>query len=376
MTSVPRGVPIQGLPPGMHDPAGSRRIAVLSRDWGRSGSEAGFVARNVAGALSRHAPVDVLVPGAPGPAFPDGAFDPYPVGSGPGAGTWPAEREVVRPDILAPHLVVTDALDDRAGALSRRLAPEAPTVFLAPGRPSPPPRDGIGVHRLTVSVNPRSGIATDHHVGLHVPVNPMAAERRHNALGETGYVLVLTDRGPASEAVGGHRGGPPFVAATTRSETPTPLASWLASRFPSRLLVVVEDAVAWVWRLRSLRGHLAVDTRTDLQRFMAHARVVVDLRPGSYVARECVEALRFGVPVVVPDGTVAADLAAAGGGLWFRDVAELLGAVAALEDPACRTALGEQGRAVANDHYGDPDRFVSRVGDALVQIYATAAGRP
>lgn len=356
----------------MVEPVADRHVAVLSRDWGASGSEAGFVARGVAGALSRHFLVDVLLPGIPGPASADGAFDPHHVGSGPGAGTWPVAGEATWPDVPAPHLVVIDELDEVAGALSRQMAPGTPTVHFASGRSSPRPGDRRDVHRLVVSVGPGTGTAADHLVGLHVPINPMVAGRRHNALGETGYVLVLTDRDPASEDVPGNGGGRSQVPATNRAMTPPPLASWLAARFPSRLVVVVEDAVASVWRSRSLRGRLAVDTRTDLQRFMAHAQIVVDLRPGIYVARECVEALRFGVPVVVPDGTVAADLAAAGGGLWFRDEAELLGAVDALDDPVRRRALGEQGRAVANDRYGAPGRFVARVGDALDQIQAAA----
>ena len=44
-----------------------------------------------------------------------------------------------------------------------------------------------------------------------------------------------------------------------------------------------------------------MDTRMDLWRLVAHANVCIDLRPGSYIARECVEALRFGTPIIVPE---------------------------------------------------------------------------
>jgi hypothetical protein len=108
-----------------------------------------------------------------------------------------------------------------------------------------------------------------------------------------------------------------------------------------------------------------------LLRFIAHAHLVVDLRPGAYIARECVESLRFGVPFVAPDGTAAAQLAAAGGGLWYRDVGELLEAVALLHEPFRRDALGARGRAIADAQYGDPQGFVTRVARAMDRIRST-----
>ncbi|MDA8357206.1 MAG: hypothetical protein M0Z95_13155 [Actinomycetota bacterium] len=357
----------------MADTVAGRRIAVLSREWGEPGSEAGFVARSIAGALSRHGPVDILVPGAPAPARPDGAFDVHPVGSGPQPGQWPMRDVGPELDVLPPHVVVLDALDPDVAAVAHSLAPEARSAAFAPGRAPSGHEEGTSAHRLAVSVDPTGGGAGGHRIGLHVAVNPMAAHRRHNALGETGYLLVLTDRDPAAPDVRGEPGGHPVNSSTTGSTAPTPLAAWLAARFASRLVVVVEDGVASVWRSRSLRGQLGVDTRTDLQRFMAHAWAVLDLRPGAYVARECVEAQRFGVPIIVPDATVAADLAAAGGGLWFRDVHELFAAVESLDDPTVHDSLGAHGRAVADDYYGDPGLFVARVGEALTWIQDSAA---
>jgi hypothetical protein len=186
-------------------------------------------------------------------------------------------------------------------------------------------------------------------VGLHVPVHALAAARRHVGLGFTGYLLVLTDRGPQA----------------ARNDRPTPLVAWLAARFAGRHLVVVENAVASVWRARSLRGLVAVDTRTDLWRLVAHAAATVDLAPGGLFARECVESLLYGVPVVVPAGTTGARLAALGGGLWFGDEAELFGCVEALDDERTRRALADQGKAVAGRWYGDADGFVRRVAAAL-----------
>jgi glycosyltransferase involved in cell wall biosynthesis len=319
----------------MGDRRKSGRVAVLSRAWGRADQEAAWVVRQLAGALSRLAEVDVVVPGPPGAPRPDGAFDVHAAGGGTagGQGEWPESELAGWPDVPRPTMALVHAGDWGARALLDRFAPDAAVLEVD---------------------------ATVRRVGLHVAVNPLAAERRHNGIGFTGYLLILTDRdagGPGEAAPGRPRG-----------ERPTPLAAWVTARFPRLDVVVVENAMAWVWRARSLRGLVGVDTRTDLWRLMAHARMVVDLRPGPLVARECVEAQRFGTPVIVPAGTPAADLAAAGGGLWFRDVAELLGCVAAFGDDAVRDTLGAQGRAVADERYGDPDRFVDRMAAAIETV--------
>jgi hypothetical protein len=188
-----------------------------------------------------------------------------------------------------------------------------------------------------------------HPIGLHVPVHPLAAQRRHNGLGFTGYVLVLSDRGPTGED----------------HDAPTPQAAWLIAALPRHDVVIVEDGVASAWRSRSLRGRIVIDTRTDLWRLVAHALVTVDLGPGQLLARECVESLRYGIPVVVPAATAAAELAAHGGGLWYRNAAELMACVDAVNDRELRDTLGGQGRRFADDWYGDADRFVERVSSVL-----------
>ncbi len=309
-------------PPWMGDAPG-HQVAVLSRSWSDPGDEEAFIARQLAGALSRRSQVWVAVPGLPGTAAADGAFDA--VGIGSSNGGWPSADTAVWPGNLDPRAVVIDQGDGAARAVVERHAPGAAVLDAA-------------------------DVAT--RTGVHVAVNPLAAVRRHNALGFTSYVLVLSDRvGPQDP--GGR---------------PTPAAAWLTARFARRHVVVVENATASVWLARSLRGVVGVDTRTDLWRLVAHAGVVVDLAPGPVVARECVEALRFGTPIVVPAGTAAADLAAAGGGLWFTDVAELLGCVAACGDPAVGDALGAQGRRVADERYGDAQRVVAQVGAVLSEV--------
>jgi glycosyltransferase involved in cell wall biosynthesis len=95
--------------------------------------------------------------------------------------------------------------------------------------------------------------------------------------------------------------------------------------------------------------------------------VTVDLGPGRLLARECVESLRYGTPVIVPAVTAAAELAARGGGLSYRDAAELVGCVDTVGDRGLRDMLGTQGRQFTDDWYGDADRFVDRVGVVLTR---------
>jgi hypothetical protein len=107
----------------------------------------------------------------------------------------------------------------------------------------------------------------------------------------------------------------------------------------------------------------------DLWILMAQATGLVDLLPGGVFARECIESLRYGVPVAVPAGS-AADGIAERGGLRFSSTAELLSCADALFDPAVREALGSAGRAAADHWYGDPEGLVRRLEVALGQIGA------
>ena len=123
--------------------------------------------------------------------------------------------------------------------------------------------------------------------------------------------------------------------------------------------------MAWAWRGRALRGSASVDTRTDLWRLLAHAGVCVDLAPGAHIARECIEALRFGTPIIVPQESGPATLHAwATGGATFLDASELLAAAAAF-----RTRVPGGGvrsaRRYADTRYGDSATLVRRLGELL-----------
>ena len=248
---------------------------VVAGHW-RDRTELSFVTRAIAGAASRLGPVSVLVPGAAGRRQPDGAFDLEGMGEG---------GELCWPDGDADAVVV-DHLTPEVAALLTRSNPGAVFYLSAETRADPTWRP---IHL----VGALGGHAAD--VSVPVPVNPLAEQHRHHGFGFTGYQLVLSGRSGAGDE-------------------PPPAVAWLSAAFHDADVVVVEDAVASAWRGRALRGRVAVDTRMDLWRLLAHANVCIDLAPGRYVARECVEALRFGTPIIVPEDSGSGVMHALAGG--------------------------------------------------------------
>ncbi|HEY5335658.1 MAG TPA: hypothetical protein VIJ71_06520 [Mycobacteriales bacterium] len=269
----------------------------------------------------------VLVPQSAGRGPNDGAFDLQDIGM-PGAPVWPSELSA------DAHVIVDDLTSEIASLLSRTGPPSVHYLSGGGGQTLP------GWHALTL-------VGGDHPLGVHVPVNRLAERHRHHGFGFTDYLLVLSDR------------------AGTHAEPP-PAAAWLSAGFNEADVVVLEDAVASAWRGRALRGKVTVDTRMDFWRLLAHASVCVDLAPGPQIARECIEAMRFGTPIIVPDlpgpGTVHAR---ASGGATFCDASELLDAAASLQDPSHRTEVGAAARRYADAHFGDPASLVRRLGDLL-----------
>ncbi len=275
----------------MPDAAPGRRVTILSHSWLRDASELSFVTRALAGAASRRADVTVAVPGPAGRATPDGAFDLVGVGGEEG-GAWPTGNEstwTVPPDST---VILDEDVDVVAGV--------QPQLCVARREGN----DGLPALRFAPTTDGPAFI------GLQVPVNPLAASHRHNGLGFTGYLLVLTDR-PA---------GVPM-------EPPSADVAWLTAAFPEANVVVVENAAASVWRGRVLRGSVGVDTRTDFWRLLAHAQVTIDLEPGPIVARECIESLRFATPIIV-----TADPA------WPRPTPTMGGGRRTATSPSCSTA--------------------------------------
>ncbi|HXQ90949.1 MAG TPA: hypothetical protein VN768_05265, partial [Acidimicrobiales bacterium] len=179
---------------------------------------------------------------------------------------------------------------------------------------------------------------------------PTAHTAPLGGIGCTDYVLVLGGNAPAPAATPAH--DPARLPAAAR---------WLIARFPRRFVLTVVDGGVTVWRDRSPHGWFWVGTRMDLWRLMAFARVTVDPLPGPVVARECIESLMFGTPVVVPAAGPALSHAAAGGAT-YRHVAALLDEVDGVSDPARRAALASSGQAYATDRFGSPRRLVDGVG--------------
>lgn len=299
-----------------------RPTVVVSRLWHEERSELSFVVRSIAGGASRTRPVSVLVPMNAGTVEADGAFDLCGIGWE-GSLSWPASAP-------ADSIVVVDEL------MPDLLAVCPPGLYLSG-------EDHGGAWQPLRLVEQNGGTSP----GLFVPVNAAASQHRHHGFGFTDYVLVL----PASER---------------RDEHPPDAAAWLTSAFHDIYVVVVENAVASAWKGRALRGSTSVDTRMDLWRLMAHAAVCVDLAPGSFVARECVESLRLGTPIIVPaDAEVASVHARASGGSTFVDTWDLLEATDKFRNEANRSSASAQGREYANDWFGQPVAFVDRLNRRL-----------
>jgi hypothetical protein len=105
-------------------------------------------------------------------------------------------------------------------------------------------------------------------------------------------------------------------------------------------------------------------SRPNLWKLLAHAEVCLDLRPQGIVGRETIESLLLGTPVVVPQGSVAAEHAErSNGGLWYRDYHELFDAAKAiLDNPSLRASLSAQGREWAVKVHGNHSRFSEQMG--------------
>jgi hypothetical protein len=303
----------------------TRPVAVvIGRHWLEPRSELAFATRSLAAAASRCGPVAILVPGDPGRRAADGAFDLRGMGS-PGALQWPEE-------LSTETTVIVDELTTDVATLLASTHPASVFAIWAPRDTQQP------------TWRPLPLVGGPEPVGVHVPVNRLAERYRHHGFGFTDYPLVLSDRTGAE------------------GEEPPPAAAWISADDVEADVVVVEDAVAWAWKGRALRGKVSVDTRMDLWRLLAHANVCIDLGPGPYIARECIEALRFGTPIVVPNQTgPAAFHAQASGGSTFSDPEDLLAAVSSMKDEAKRSEVSHAGRRYSDSQFGDPASLVARV---------------
>ena len=118
------------------------------------------------------------------------------------------------------------------------------------------------------------------------------------------------------------------------------------------------------WRISDRENTLELPvspSRVNLWRLMSHALATIDLRPAGPLGREAVESMLLGTPVLVPDPSAAKEHAAdADGGLWYRDLGELVDASRVLTDRSIRSRIAAQARAWAEANHGDMDAFVER----------------
>jgi hypothetical protein len=300
-----------------------RSVVVVGTHWPERHSELAFITRSLAGAASRWADVSVLSTRSDlKPA--DGAFDIAAMNET-GEFRWP-ER------LSADSTVLVDELTTEVANFLSKV--ESRKVFYVVA--SAPELDPAWrVLPLTHTVNTAQPFAK-----ICVPINPLATLHRHNGFGFTGYYLVLS--------------GP-----TRTNSGLTPDAAWLTAGLHESHVIVVENGLASAWKGRALRGVASVDSRMDLWRLIAHACACIDLSPGSHLARECVESMRFGTPVIVPARSGAGTVHAAASNGWvYSNPSELLEAAMSLRSEAVHSAASRDARGYADANYGDPTEFV------------------
>lgn len=338
-------------------------VVVASSTWEGSPPDEGAAAlRGVAAGISRTWDVAIIDVSSSAAAHADGAFCMWT--SDQVTARLGAERNGTQP-VLA---IVAEADAAARGALATCL-PDVPLVSVGTSTTNP----DASLVRLCVDVPPTDPAAirsTDHHVGLFVRVHPGASERRHEGVRSLPpYLVVLDEPDPAAKL-----GKPGAVLAEPGTEgAPSETARWLLARFPTRHVVVVRDATASVWRSRSISHRFAVHTRMDLWLLMAGSCGVVDLAPGPLFGRECVEAIRYDLPVVLRTGCGADGIVGAGGALGFTALGELYDDVEALGDAATSSRLVDAGRELAETWYAGADRFVERLRVALEPTVPTTA---
>ncbi len=182
-------------------------------------------------------------------------------------------------------------------------------------------------------------------VGLPMAVNPsVSGEPEPNAGGDRDYLVVIL--------------GTPL-----KPRRSSAWADLLRLRFPAWKVAVSASDVLVVYKPGSVvLESPGTKSTSDLLRLMAWAYLTVEMRPGSLFARQSLQSLMYGTPIVVPEGSRAHTHAERGSaGLWFDGPGELLWCVEAMLDPDVRDTLGSQGKHYAQDRYGSTDSFVDQV---------------
>jgi hypothetical protein len=148
------------------------------------------------------------------------------------------------------------------------------------------------------------------------------------------------------------------------------LARDLEERFDGGLRVKL---VGPGWKLLpgDLHGPFA-ESRFDVWRWACRALAVLDPDPGKLLAREALESMMYGTPIVTPFAAGAAlEHAQAGSaGLWYRTEDELEVVLRALLDQDIRRPLGEQAQEYADAAYRDTEAYIKGVGQLVEELVA------
>ncbi len=146
------------------------------------------------------------------------------------------------------------------------------------------------------------------------------------------------------------------------------LADSLARTNPEIVLALIGPGAA---TLPSSPGIVCQETisRLDAWRWMNGAFAFLDAEPNRMLGLDVLEAMLCGAPVLVSaqGGAAREHVESGNGGLWYRGNAELFACLDALRSVDLHDALGRQGRQYAADEYGNVDRFLHRVRDAIAQ---------
>jgi hypothetical protein len=318
----------------------------------------------IAGAMACHGVVRVLAPSTTGTHHRDGAFDVVSVGTGdPEHRGEPLDRECDSLDDYDFILVVGDP-DPTARELLAGVGPDH--VFALPvGHESwasrPDAVAGIVIPFYYDGAPTVTGVPVQES-GFFVPVNPIASTAPLSGVGARDYLLVLEGEASRDTSRGAVPGSLTGVS---------PLASWLIARFPRLHTVTVGQGALTVWHSRAPLGTLPVGTRMDLWRLMAFARATVDLLPGPLVARECIESLLLGTPLVIPNSNVAREHLRGGAGLPFEDLTGLLDAVRTVMDEDVARSIAEQGLRYAQGRFGSSRTLI----DSFAAVLRSARTR-
>ncbi|MCU1494891.1 MAG: hypothetical protein JWO62_2655 [Acidimicrobiaceae bacterium] len=375
----------------------SSRVAIVTTHWGDELDEVTEATRLLAGALARNARVDIVhmvAPPEPAATYSDSVFTVHRVplhGSRSlragllraALATYDSGRNV--PGVAAQLLEAFEGDAPDVPELLERLAPDAvvlaghhqpwdigvlgapgaaggPRVVLLPYLADETILRSAPVSRLVA----RADLVAVAHSGERRAVLASFPERS-----EADVVPVdcgfSVNRGAAANRLFGVRffgtyvltirSFPPGGARWERSATHEVLRTTVG-----RLSVAEIDGERWRISDRENTLELPVSpSRVNLWRLMAHAVATVDLRPPGPIGRETIESMLLGTPVVVADHSAAQSHAAdSNGGLWYRDVGELIDSVRVLADRRMRDRFAVQGKAWAERTHGQMDDFVER----------------